>query len=191
MKYELIPIYKIDSMEVKNEIVYDIEVEDDHSYCVDDNIIVHNSACTTKNCTGIYQGMISLLMECVTSGAGVNIIADGGINSPARYCKALAFGANAVILGAALAACVDSPSQSVYNDDVLHKMYNGSASFNNQLLYKTTPRYIEGKTVMLPCMGDIETLFTGFQEGLRSSMSYFGARNLTEYRDKINWSLVK
>lgn len=151
-------------------------------------------ACTTKNCTGIYQGMISLLQECTycnDSAKWPNIVADGGIDSPSKYCKALAFGANVVMLGSALAATLDSPAQTVYNNGQAHKVYKGSASFDNQKLYKTTPKYIEGKTVLLPCEETIEDLVNRFQQGLRSSMSYFDSHTLSEYREKMDWKLIK
>jgi len=54
MKFTLEPITKIDSYEVVSETVYDLEVDQDHSFCVQDGTIVHNSACTTRFMTGCF-----------------------------------------------------------------------------------------------------------------------------------------
>lgn len=94
MKFELVPITKIDSYSSHNENVYDIEVEDDHSFCVEDNIVVHNSACTTRLKTGVGYPQLSAISECshaahsITNKNGVGglICADGGCNSR-RHCK--------------------------------------------------------------------------------------------------------
>jgi GMP reductase len=107
MKFELVPITKIDSYSSHNENVYDIEVEDDHSFCVEDNIVVHNSACTTRLKTGVGYPQLSAISECshaahsITNKNGVGglICADGGCRTPADIVKAFAANADFLMLG--------------------------------------------------------------------------------------------
>ena len=170
--------------------------------------IAGGGGCTTKNATGIYHPMASLIQECFDPDLGPGeqelIIADGGINSPDRFCKALALGAHAVMMGSALAVAKESPSQKVnairygiptyplYNDERIDTaIFRGSASFEVQQEYRE-PRYIEGKEVLLPYKGEtLETILGRFMDGLRSSMSYFDARTLEEYRANVTWGVLK
>lgn len=191
MKFSLVDIEKIDTYEVENEVVYDIAVEDDTSFCVEDNIVVHNSACTTKGATGVYHPMGSLLKECrEIKDAGyikALIIADGGIKNTEHFCKALAIGADCVMMGSVLAAASDSPADLIIRDGRFYKVYHGSASFEIQSTYREKPRYIEGKTVLLDFNNEtLEQIITRFSDGLKSSMSYFNARTLAEFRKNIN-----
>lgn len=107
MKFELVPIMKIDSYTAHNEAVYDIEVEEDHSFCVDNNIIVHNSACTTRLKTGVGYPQLSAISECSHAAHGLTnkdgigglICADGGCKNPSDVVKAFAANADFVMLG--------------------------------------------------------------------------------------------
>lgn len=185
MKFKLTPIQKIDSYEVKETVVHDLTVKDNHSYCVTkDNVIVHNSACITKNNTGIYHCMASLINECKDSGK--TIIADGGIREVGDFCKAIALGADMVMMGSVLAKAHESPAELVWKDDRQHKLFHGSASYENQKIYKETPRYIEGKSVLLEYKSEsLSSILNSYFEGLRSSMSYCNATNLEEYRKNV------
>lgn len=189
MKFELIPVSKIDTYEVEEEIVYDLSVDEDTSYCVEDNIAVHNSGCTTKNATGIYQGMISCIIECNDVKKRTFMIADGGIKSPADFCKAIAFGADLVMMGSIIASTKESPAK--IHEDGKHKVYNGSASLEIQKLYKEFPKYIEGTTRLLEYTGmPLEVQLSKYIEGLKSSMSYFNAKKLESYRKNISYKYL-
>lgn len=171
--------------------------------------IAGGGGCTTKNATGIYHPMASLLQECKEYSQpwsmAPKIVADGGINSPDRMCKALALGADCVMMGSALAIAKESPAQKVNatkyrfpNDHygfypnpppLDSAIFRGSASFEIQKEYRE-PRYIEGKEILLPYKGEsLEEIITKFMNGLRSSMSYFNARTLEEYRANVTWGV--
>lgn len=174
--------------------------------------IAGGGGCTTKNATGIYHPMASLIQECVDPDLGPGeqelIIADGGINSPDRFCKALALGADCVMMGSALAVARESPAEKVNafvyntrNDKSIYRyphyngpdsaIFRGSASFEVQQEYRE-PRYIEGKEVLLPYKSQsLKEIISKYMDGLRSSMSYFNARTLEEYRANITWGVLK
>lgn len=107
MKFTLEPITKIDSYEVINETVYDIEIENDHSFCVQDGIVVHNSACTTRFLTGCGTPQLSSCLENSYVAHGLQngnkklglIVSDGGHKTVGDVCKSLCAGSDFVMLG--------------------------------------------------------------------------------------------
>lgn len=152
--------------------------------------VASGKACTTKNATGMFYPPISLLFECKEITDKV-IIADGGIKEPQDYCKAIAAGANFIMLGSLICQTKDSPGEILVKDGKEYKLYHGSASYENQKIYKDVPKYIEGRTVLLEFKNEsLEELLNRFQEGLKSSMSYANALNLEEYRQNIEFIKV-
>lgn len=147
--------------------------------------VASGKACTTKNATGMFYPPVSLLLECRDSTDKV-IIADGGIKEPQDYCKAIACGADFIMLGSLICQTKDSPGEIIMKDGKEFKLYHGSASYENQKLYKDVPKYIEGRTVLLEFKNEsLQELLSKFQEGLKSSMSYANARTLEEYRTNV------
>lgn len=145
--------------------------------------------CTTKNATGIYHPMASLIAECksVKKDGMPLIIADGGIREPSDFCKSIALGADCVMLGSVLASAKESPAELMMKDNGYCKICHGSASFEIQKTYREKPRYIEGKTVFLECKETIEEIIIRFSDGLKSSMSYFNARTIKEYQENVTY----
>lgn len=107
MKFTLEPITKIDSYEVTAEPVYDIEVETDHSFCVENGFVVHNSACTTRFLTGCGVPQLSCCLDNAYIAHGLQngnkklglIVSDGGHKTVGDVCKALCAGTDFVMLG--------------------------------------------------------------------------------------------
>ena len=147
--------------------------------------IAGGEACTTKTATGIYHKMISCISECATVKKNTALIADGGIKEPGDMCKAIAYGADVVMMGSVIAATIDSPAELIKRDGKFYKVYHGSASFEIQKEYREKPRYIEGQTRLLEYNNErLENVINRFCDGLRSSMSYFNAKTLDEFRRK-------
>jgi IMP dehydrogenase len=160
--------------------------------------VAGGAGCTTKNATGIYHPMLSLLEETYIDKTFYGhdyqstIIADGGIKEPSDFCKAIAFGADVVMLGSLIANTTASPAERLFKDGKHYTVYRGSASLDVQSTYKELPRYIEGRSVLLDFHHEtLENLLKRFMDGLRSSMSYFNARNLKEYRENMNYVTLK
>lgn len=196
MKFELVEIKKIDSYSVKNESVYDITVEDDHSYCVDDNIIVHNSVCSTKTETGILTPMWSMLEEIREykdrSTTKCLIIADGSIKEPSHFDKAMAL-ADIAMAGGIFAGTNESPGNVIkmsHGEKV--KLFRGAASFSTQK-YEAgkEPKYVEGVETFVPYTGSLKKIVERYTGGLKSAMSYMNATNLYEYRHNYDYTIVK
>jgi GMP reductase len=114
------------------------------------------------------------------------IIADGGVRENADITKALVAGADWVMAGSLYAACIDSPAESITQNDVLTgkvkvvaKKYFGSASARN----KGFSKHVEGFEVDLPCNGmTYEEKLTEMEEDLQSSVSYAGGDDLSVLR---------
>lgn len=156
--------------------------------------VAGGTGCTTKNATGIYHPMISLIKETYHGRQDhrVSIISDGGIKEPSDFCKAIIFGADVCMLGSLIANTKESPAEKIQKGDgKWYTQFSGSASEKVQELYKDLPRYIEGKTTHIEYKEErLKELLNRFVEGLRSSMSYFNSRNLEEYRKNIDYVQV-
>lgn len=153
--------------------------------------IAFGGSCATKNQTGVCSPMVSLIKEIYSRTSFSNfsenkIMADGSIKEAQDFCKAIALGANTVMAGSIFAACDDSPAKVIDGS----KTISGSASKKIQSLYRDEPKFIEGKTISLGNMHNrgtkIKDVLNSFSEGLKSSMSYFGARNIEEFRDNVS-----
>lgn len=148
--------------------------------------IAGGSACTTRNATGVYCPMASLIMECksVKRDGMPLIIADGGIKEAQDVCKCLALGADITMLGSTLAGASDSPAELIKQDGLYYKVYHGSASFGiQQVRSEKPPKYIEGKTKLLEFNNEtLEQIVSRFADGLRSSMSYFNSKTIKEFQ---------
>ena len=157
--------------------------------------IAGGGVCSTKNETGVLSPMASTIIEIAEYKQSNNltslIIADGGIKQPADFCKALGLGADIVMAGGIFAGTDESPG-NVFKDrnGKMHKLFRGAASFSTQkYLAGKKPTYVEGIETFVDYIGSVETVIDRFSRGLKSSMSYFNASNLSEFRENISWSL--
>jgi IMP dehydrogenase len=96
------------------------------------------------------------------------IIADGGIRVPGDVVKALALGADLVMIGKLFAGCEESPGEVVKFNDKLYKRFAGQASF----AIKRNRKYVEGDDTLVPYSGPVINLWHRFEDGLRSGMAY-------------------
>ena len=181
--------------------VYDIEVDDDSHSFIADNVIVHNSICTTRVVAGIGVPQITAIFECaeVAHKHGVPIVADGGVQFSGDIAKALAAGADTVMVGNALAGVDESPGDIVVQQGERYKEYRGMGSlgamqgrsFSKDRYFqgsvesgKLVPEGIEGR---VPYKGPLAPVIHQFIGGLRQAMGYCGSRTVEELQQNARF----
>jgi len=150
------------------------------------------SVCSTRIMTGHGVPQLSAILDVKEFiGDKAQIIADGGIRNSGDIVKALAAGADAVMLGSLLAGTEESPGDIVMQDGQAFKAYRGMASYDVQKEKRAgqTPR-IEGVSAKVPFKGSVDHTLTVLENGIRSGLSYSGARNLCELRDSAEFVVV-
>jgi IMP dehydrogenase len=155
------------------------------------------SICTTRVVAGVGVPQLHAIMECAAEAQKWNLptIADGGIRYSGDIVKALAAGANAVMLGNLLAGCEESPGEIEIFRNRAYKVYRGMGSVAamrqgaSDRYYQTDPRKIvpEGVEGRVPYRGPLSETIHQLVGGLRSGMGYIGARNLQELREKARF----
>lgn len=158
------------------------------------------SICTTRVVSGVGVPQLYAVMECAAEAQRLNvpIIADGGIRYSGDIVKALAGGANAVMLGNLLAGCEESPGEIEIYRNRAYKVYRGMGSVaamrqgSSDRYYQTDPRKIvpEGVEGRVPYRGPLSETIHQLVGGIRSGMGYLGARNLQELRQKAQFIRV-
>jgi IMP dehydrogenase len=152
------------------------------------------SICITRIVTGFGVPQLSAVMECAQIGrdTGIPIIADGGIRNSGDITKALAAGANSVMLGSLLAGTDQGPGAAVIRDGQRFKVVRGMASLTANIARKEIGRVDElepeewlevvpeGVEAVVPYRGSVTDILIQLLGGLRSGMSYAGASNLAE-----------
>jgi IMP dehydrogenase len=156
------------------------------------------SICTTRVVTGVGMPQITAIQNCVEEARshGVTIIADGGVKYSGDVVKALAAGADAVMLGSLLAGLKESPGELIIYEGRRFKEYRGMGSLGamkglardrygrGQMDDKHVPEGIEGQ---VPYKGELAEYIYQLMGGLRSGMGYVGARSLAELREKARF----
>lgn len=151
------------------------------------------SICTTRVIAGIGVPQITAIYDCATEARkyGVPIIADGGIRYSGDIVKAIAAGADAVMIGSLFAGTEESPGESEIYQGRRYKVYRGMGSLGamrdgsrdryfqeNQT--KLVPEGIEGR---VPYKGPLKEVIHQLIGGLIQGMGYCGTRNLRELKE--------
>jgi len=141
------------------------------------------SLCTTRIKTGFGVPNVSCLEEIIKV-AKIPIMADGGIRTSGDIAKALALGASSVMLGSLLAGTEEAPGQIIETPKGLYKRYRGSASLETKVVNGQQVRNVEGESTTIPYKGGVKFIVNGLLDGVKSALSYGGARNLQEFKPK-------
>lgn len=147
-------------------------------------------ACTTREVAGVGVPQLSAIawVASVAREAGVGVIADGGIEKPAHVVKALAAGADAVMLGYLLAGTDEAPGEIVEIEGRKYKLYRGMGSrgalASGSTRYGTFKRVPEGVEGYVEYRGPVAQVVDVLVNALKQGMGYVGARNLEELRRK-------
>jgi len=158
------------------------------------------SICTTRVVAGIGVPQITAVYDaaCVAAEYGVPVIADGGVKYSGDIAKALAAGANVVMLGSLLAGCEESPGDTEVYQGRQFKVYRGMGSLgamsrgskdryfqeNNK---KLVPEGVEGRVPYKGAAG--ETIYQ-MMGGLRAGMGYTGCRSIGELHSKAQFMQI-
>ncbi|MDX1671600.1 MAG: IMP dehydrogenase [Balneolaceae bacterium] len=151
------------------------------------------SICTTRVVTGVGVPQLSAILEVAdyTREEGVGLIADGGIKQTGDIPKALAGGADAVMMGSMFAGVDESPGETVIYESRKYKSYRGMGSIGAMQkgskdryfqdveddIKKLVPEGIEGR---VPYKGYLSEVVHQMEGGLRAAMGYVGAANIRE-----------
>ena len=154
------------------------------------------SICTTRVIAGVGYPQLSAIIEVrkALKGTGVPIIADGGIRYTGDIPKAIAAGADSVMLGSLLAGTKESPGETVIFEGRKYKTYRGMGSVEAMKmgskdryfqdveddLKKLVPEGIVGR---VPYKGDLDESIHQFIGGLRAGMGYCGSKNIETLKE--------
>ena len=152
------------------------------------------SICTTRVVGGVGIPQLTAVYSAAKAlrGSGVAVIADGGIKLSGDVPKALAAGADSVMLGSVLAGTEESPGEKIYANGRKYVVYRGMGSMaalkngkgsraryfqDNESEDDLVPQGIEG---MVPYSGHVSSIMTQFCGGLRASLGYCGTKTIAE-----------
>ena len=139
------------------------------------------SICSTRIQTGHGVPSFSSIVECVKSErSDIAIIADGGIKNSGDIVKALAAGADFVMLGSLLAGTDESPGEVINTAEGLCKSYRGMASRSAQEDWRGKSASPEGVATMIPYKGSVGDVLWDLRGGIASGLSYSGAATIEE-----------
>jgi IMP dehydrogenase len=155
------------------------------------------SICTTRVVSGIGVPQISAVLRCADKAAqfGIPVIADGGIKYSGDITKAIAAGANVVMMGSMLAGCEEAPGEQEVYQGRQFKVYRGMGSLGamqkgskdryfQEDNKKLVPEGVEGR---VPYRGPLSETVFQMMGGLRSGMGYCGARNIKELKENTKF----
>jgi IMP dehydrogenase len=146
------------------------------------------SICSTRIQTGHGVPGLHTIMECARSTRRpVPIIADGGIRNSGDIVKALAAGADFVMLGSMLSGTDETPGDVINTPTGKAKSYRGMASKDAQMDWRGKTASLEGISTTVPCKGPVNDLLGELERGIRSGFSYSGARSLKELQTKARF----
>jgi IMP dehydrogenase len=155
------------------------------------------SICTTRIVAGVGVPQITAVMNAVKAAkkAGIPIIADGGIKYSGDLAKALAVGADVVMLGSILAGCDESPGEAIIYQGRQFKAYRGMGSigamqkgsadrYGQDSATEATKLVAEGIEGMVPAKGPLAIVVHQMVGGLKAALGYSGAKTIAELHKK-------
>jgi IMP dehydrogenase len=161
------------------------------------------SICTTRIVSGAGVPQITAISECAkaASGSGVPVIADGGIKYSGDITKAIAAGADVVMIGSLLAGTDESPGEIILYQGRNFKAYRGMGSLaamkegskdrygqeSQDTESKLVPEGIEGRVTY---KGSLAALIGQLVGGLRAGMGYTGCRNIRELQEQSRFMRI-
>lgn len=141
------------------------------------------SVCATRVKSGVGRPQLSTIIEVANACHQMNAycMCDGGVKTPGDMCKAFCAGADFVMTGSLLAGCDEAEGETKEINGKKFKSYYGMSSrlaqekhFNGMAHYRAS----EGREKWIPCTGPLKNTIEDINGGIRSMMTYIGARKL-------------
>jgi IMP dehydrogenase len=155
------------------------------------------SICTTRVISGIGIPQLTAIQNVAKVVKGkVPVVADGGVTFSGDITKALAGGADSVMIGSLLAGTDEAPGESILLEGRRFKVYRGMGSIDameegsRDRYFQTGKLVPEGVVSRVPHKGPVSEVLFQLEGGLRAGMGYVGARNLQELRAKAKFVQV-
>jgi IMP dehydrogenase len=158
------------------------------------------SICTTRIVAGVGVPQVTAILECAkaASKAHIPLIADGGIKQTGDVAKAIAAGADSVMVGGLFAGVEESPGEKILYEGRSYKIYRGMGSLAAMKqgskdryfqdaeddIQKLVPEGIEGRVPFKGPLSDTVYQMTG---GLHAAMGYCGCRTIAEFKKKAQF----
>jgi len=148
------------------------------------------SICSTRIVTGHGLPTFQSILECAKTSYDTKIIADGGIKTTGDMVKALAAGADFVMVGSLLSGTDETPGEVLVGaKGEKYKEYRGMASKEAQRSWRGKSSTPEGVSTVVPYKGPVRNILEDFDGGIRSGLSYTGVRNIKELQNKRHFVL--
>lgn len=158
------------------------------------------SICTTRVVTGIGVPQVTAILEASRAAKelGVPIIADGGIKYSGDLTKAIAAGADVVMIGSLFAGTDESPGEEIYVEGRRFKTYRGMGSLgamnsgsSDRYFQSESKKYVpEGVEGRVPFKGKVGEVIYQLMGGLRSGMGYTGAHNIEDLQTHTKYMKI-
>ena len=158
------------------------------------------SICTTRIIAGVGVPQLTAIMNVapIASKHGISVIADGGIKQTGDIAKAIAAGADAVMIGSLLAGHEESPGEKLHYEGRAYKVYRGMGSLGamnqgsadryfqdvEEEISKLVPEGIEGR---VPYKGNVDDTLYQMAGSLRAAMGYCGCKTIPEMKTKAKF----
>jgi IMP dehydrogenase len=158
------------------------------------------SICTTRVVAGVGVPQVTAIMDCSAMARkfSIPIIADGGIKQTGDIAKAIAAGADSIMIGGLFAGLQESPGEKILYEGRTYKMYRGMGSVDAMKegskdryfqdveddVQKLVPEGIEGR---VPFKGELSATVYQMVGGLRAAMGYCGAENIAAMKEKAQF----
>ena len=137
------------------------------------------SICSTRVQTGHGMPTLQSIMDCAQSDRDAALIADGGIRTSGDIVKALAAGADFVMVGSLLAGTDETPGSIIHTKNGREKVYRGMASKEAQRSWRNRVSSIEGVSHTVPLKGPVKGVLEELRVGIASGISYSGAHSIS------------
>jgi len=151
-----------------------------------------SKVCSTRIISGAGMPQLTAIMDVVSVAKEYNIpvCADGGMKYPGDVSKAIAAGASTIYSGSFFAGTKEAPGMIILKDGKRYKKYHGSASYESnhnrqelkqgKIFKKRLDLFVEGVSNLVNYKGPVSEVIKGLVKGLKSGISYCGARNIAE-----------